>query len=603
MIPRNMIAHLGQDAGATEVARGEPAVSVPQYGTTRRFMRTHWPVMATAFLALVVRLVYLLETRNVPFVLHPVGDAAGYYEWAREIARGNWIGTEYFYQAPGYPYTLALLFVVFGAGINTIRMAQLLWGVGSVVCLHVAAQRLFDRGAGAIAGMMLALYPPALFFDGIVQKASLGCLLLCVFLLLMTQLERARTGTGRLWTTLGMGLAAGLLALTRENALLWIVILVVWLAWCGRRARSHYVVSMPVVFLIGACMFLVPVGVRNKAVCGEWSVTTFQAGSNFYIGNNKDANGRYRPIVPGHETPEFERRDAKAVAERMAGRPLTAREVSRFWFGRAWSDIRGNPERWLELMGLKLLMVINAYEVADLESLYVYEQFSAILRWLATVWHFGVLLPVAGVGMVYTASRANRLWIYYILILSMVFSVAAFFILARYRYPLVPLLIPFAAAGCMAVYRTIRSFDWRGLLPALIIAVLASILSNMRVHPEKELDAMSFMNLATVMAADDLEGAISFFHMAVERNPSSAEARFNLAQALRLKGDKEGAIESYRAALAFEPGLANADFYLATVLEEIGDLEGAQAHYEQAIEKNPADEEARERLMMLEVEK
>jgi 4-amino-4-deoxy-L-arabinose transferase-like glycosyltransferase len=567
----------------------------------RGFVREHWPVAVTALLALVVRLIYLFETRNVAFVLHPVGDAAGYYEWAREIAAGRWVGTEYFYQAPGYPYVLALLFSAFGVGMNVIRVAQLVWGVCSVVCLHVATQRLFDRGAGAIAGVMLALYPPALFFDGIVQKASLGCLLLCVLLLLITQLERARTATARWWIALGMGVVAGLLALTRENALVWMVILFGWLVWWGRRAGSHHVVSVPAVFVVGACLLLVPVGVRNKAVSGEWSVTTFQAGPNFYIGNSKDANGRYRPIVPGQETPEFERRDAKAVAERMADGPLTAKEVSRFWFGRAWSDIRGNPERWLELIGLKILMVINAYEVADLESLYVYEQFSGVLRALGTIWHFGVLLALACVGMVYTASRAKQLWIYYILILSMVFAVAAFFILARYRYPLVPLLIPFAAAGCMAVYRTIRSLDWRGLLPALIIAALASLLSSMRVHPEKELDAMSFMNLGTVMAADDLDGAIRFFHMAAERNPSSAEARFNLAQALRLKGDVEGAIESYRAALALEPALANADFYLATVLEEIGDLEGAQTHYQQAIEKNPADEEARERLMLLEV--
>ncbi|UCF33738.1 MAG: hypothetical protein JSV78_00200, partial [Phycisphaerales bacterium] len=80
-----MSAHVDDDAGAPEVSHEEPAILVPVRGTTQGFVREHWPVMVTAVLALVVRLIYLIETRNVAFVLHPVGDAAGYYEWAREI--------------------------------------------------------------------------------------------------------------------------------------------------------------------------------------------------------------------------------------------------------------------------------------------------------------------------------------------------------------------------------------------------------------------------------------------------------------------------------------------------------------------------------------
>ena len=77
-----------------------------------------------------------------------------------------------------------------------------------------------------------------------------------------------------------------------------------------------------------------PVGVRNVVVADEWSLSTFQAGPNFYIGNSEDADGRYHPLVRGHETPAFERRDATELAERLRKRidmnpiPTSAESVS-----------------------------------------------------------------------------------------------------------------------------------------------------------------------------------------------------------------------------------------------------------------------------------
>ena len=50
---------------------------------------------------------------------------------------------------------------------------------------------------------------------------------------------------------------------------------------------------------------------------GEFSPTTFQAGPNFYIGNHRNADGRYQPLIRGHETPEFEQKDATQLAEQF----------------------------------------------------------------------------------------------------------------------------------------------------------------------------------------------------------------------------------------------------------------------------------------------
>jgi len=93
------------------------------------------------------------------------------------------------------------------------------------------------------------------------------------------------------------------------------------------------------------------------------------------------------------------------------------------------------------------MMVVNDYEVADAESAIVYADASFVLRVLQNVFRFGVLCPLAALGIVLTWRRWRELWVFYALTFSMVCAIALFYVMARYRYPLVPLLILFAAAG------------------------------------------------------------------------------------------------------------------------------------------------------------
>jgi len=597
--------------------------------------------------ALAVRLVYAYETREVPTIWHLVGDAAGYFRWAQEIAGGAWLGTKPFYQAPLYPYVLGGCFRVLGDGVWTIRVVQAVWGAAACGLVYVGTRRLFGTGAGGIAGIMLALYGPAIFFDGIVQKASLTCLLVCGLFAATAwyggvgsvpehgrkekAARRLRSGFGQgVIGALLIGAAAGLLAITRENAMVWLPVVGLWV-WRGEgncrmsnvecrmknegtEARSHGATKGECktskrrnaqrskwgkaaaigAYLVGIAVVLMPVGLRNLAVSGEWSVSTFQAGPNFYIGNHRGADGRYQPLVRGHETPEFERDDATILAQNATGRTLSARAVSRYWMGRAFDDIRGDPSGWVRLMGRKMLMVWNRYEVSDAESPYIYGESSLILGVLGRVWNFGVLCPLAAVGIVGTWGERRRLWVYYALIVSMAVAVAAFYVLGRYRYPLAPLLIPFAAAGCVGLWDRLRGGDLRRLLLPTAVAAGVAVIVNWPVHDERKLNAMARMNVGVALAeAGELPAAESYFRRALADHPQSAEGHNNLAQALALRGDFTGAIGHYQAALAVEPGLIGVDFNLGVALERVGRIEEALRAYKRATTRDPSDAEAR----------
>ena len=165
--------------------------------------------------ALAVRLLYIAEWKATSLATVLVGDGRQYDLWARTIADGDWVGGQVFYQAPLYPYFMATVYALLGQELWTLRLVQCLLGSISCVLLALAGRRFFSPTAGLVSGLLLALYAPALYFDGLVQKGVLGGLLMTLLLFTLGELVKRRAGG---WL-LAAGLTLGAFALARENAL------------------------------------------------------------------------------------------------------------------------------------------------------------------------------------------------------------------------------------------------------------------------------------------------------------------------------------------------------------------------------------------------
>ena len=120
-------------------------------------MRT-LPLAAVWLLAFAVRVLYLWQIADAPFFGLRLGDAEAYHEWARRIAAGDWPGSGVFYQAPLYPYCLALIYSTVGESVAIVRLFQAMLGATSCALLGAAGIALFGR-AGLAAGLALAIYP------------------------------------------------------------------------------------------------------------------------------------------------------------------------------------------------------------------------------------------------------------------------------------------------------------------------------------------------------------------------------------------------------------------------------------------------------------
>jgi len=579
--------------------------------------RLKWTMVIFAS-AFSLRLLYLIQIQSIPLFYHLAGDGRTYDEWAQRIAAGDWLGQGVFYQAPLYPYFLGVLQHVVGHNLWGIRAIQAALGSVSCALIFLVGEKLFSRGVGITAGLLLAFYAPAIFFDMVIDKSVLDVLLLSTLVWVLVSAASRRHW--RQW--LGAGAILGLLGLSRENALVLSAVVPSWIAiyFSDQSAKNRAVWTG--VFFAGLLLVLVPVGLRNLAVGGEFKLTTSQLGANFFIGNNPAADGTYVSVHKIIGEPFLEGSDARRLAERETGRKMRAGEVSDFWLQKSWRYIRTEPLNWVRLLGKKWLMVWNAREVEDSDDFYIYSQWSWLLTILGWITHFGVLAPLAAVGVWISRHQWRRLWLLYAMILSLALSVAIFYVFGRYRFPLVPLLTLFAGATVVELVKLFRSQRVESIAAGVVVLVASTLIVNWPLYAINGAGPVGYNNLANAYYKQSkiAEGistarqalqvdpdlgvayynlgnmyaaqgkfviAKQYFERAMAIYPNWAEARSNYGQLIAQGGDLEIGIRYLRAAIALNPSISRAHINLGVALAKQGRLEEAIQPLQQAVDLSP----------------
>ncbi len=540
---------------------------------------------AIILVAFAVRLFFLWDAAQVPLTYNLVSDAKSYFDWAQSIADGDlWgrkIGT--FYQAPLYPYFLSVQLAL-GGNVWTILFVQII--LGSIGCgfVFLAARRLFSPSVGCVAGLIVALYAPAVFLDATIQKESLGQFWMALLLYFLA----CNCRTPRIGTCLGVGIVLGFLSLVRENCLLFAPVIACGLAVLSSSPSYRHRCSWVVAFVLGILLVLLPVGARNLAIGGNFSLTTSQAGPNFFIGNSPGATGSYLALQQGKGDPKFERLGATQLAEQANGRRMNPGEVSSYWFDQAFAYIASNPLDWLHLIGTKLLLVVNRFEIPDTVDIYLYADYSWILRLLGWITHFGVLFPLAAGGIVLTWAKRRDLWILYVLAAATTFGLIVFYIVARYRFPLVPILGIFAAAAIIHVTDAWRTRAWRTLGLTAAVSLGALLAANWPLDRHLTNRCLSYNNLGLALQSDQrFEEADRQYRRALDLCPNLFEAHFNLARNLVAQDRLEEARQRLVLAAQQAPDHESVQNLLGVVALQSGHIQEAIIYFKEAMRLRP----------------
>jgi 4-amino-4-deoxy-L-arabinose transferase-like glycosyltransferase len=533
-----------------------------------------WFLPAVLALAAILRLVHLHQLHATVYFENLDLDPLTFDLWGQRVADGELVGERAFFVDPLYPYVLGGIYAVFGHSLLAVRLVQCVLGVTTVFLTARLGRALHGPAIGNVAALVVAVYKPSIFYEAEVEKTVLAvCLFQAGVLLSLRPSLKARAGAGVL---------LGLAGLARANIFILIPIVLVYahVASSGtwRRRLAH-----PALVLAGVIAVLIPVFAHNRRAGGEWALTT-SAGQNLYIGNNPlNDTGGYCQLPFVRPTPLFEEDDFRAAAEAEVGRPMTANQVSSFWVKKTLAGMADDPAFAAHMMGRKLALLVNDYELPDNQDMYFLERDSIVMAapLPTAIWIF----PLAALGLVLGLRRRDTRYVA-ILVVAFGASIVLFFVQSRFRMPAIPLLAVFAAAGGAWLFDVVRANHRRAIaIAAVALAAVAFVCLRAPANQDRTLHrAISWQNLAVLHARQGHHGeAIAAYHESLRLVPHNIGARCDLGM-VALDGGDPGARAELVACVAADPEHADAWVSLGRAHEAAGAPTDARVAYERALE-------------------
>jgi tetratricopeptide (TPR) repeat protein len=531
--------------------------------------------------AAALRIAFAWETRDDPLFHALAIDARSYHDLGVSVASGDVLfGRDPLWFGPLYPLLVGGLFRVFGANPEPVILLQ--WGLGTVSAwLAWSLGRRFSRAAGLTSGLLVAVMPSLLVYEGQLLYTSLAVFLAAAHLVAF--LGASDAGSPSRAAIAGAWLGA--LALVASSALLFVPVG----AWRLGRRRGGRAATF---FVLGVAAWLAPVFLRNGLVAGEWTAVPVNGGMLFATGFDRESvGGRAQLRLPTDFGPDGSyRRDA----ETAVGRRLSLAEASRWHRDQALARIAEDPAWAIGLVMKKVALLFTVREIDDNLGLGTFAERARTLRCLPAAWAWVLLPGLLGAALALRgrddrAHDANSLGAF---VLVFALSLLPFFVSARYRAPLVVPLAALAGHAVHAVPGALRRGNLARAAGSLVILVAATVAAfrdpGVREDRALQLNAVGAAILNEGRAAE----ALAILDRTVAADPGLAGAHANRSLALLALDREEEALAAARAATRLDPSLGSAWMTEGAILARGGRFDEALPAYRRAAELAPTNSRA-----------
>ncbi|MGB3478527.1 MAG: glycosyltransferase family 39 protein [bacterium] len=529
-------------------------------------------------LALGVRFINLETIKDNPFFNYPIMDEKYHDQWAQEIAQGNLFGRVPYYRAPAYPYFLGLVYKLFGHSYYIPRLIGIIIGALSCMLIFLTGKEIFSYKIGALAGLLACFYSMFLYFDAMLLTVYLEIFFCVLALFLLIKSLKKRNDIQLILA----GLFFGLASITRPTFLLCVLVFASYLYVISRKDKFKERLRRVFLLIIGVTPSILTVMIINSTIGKDSVPLAWNGGINFYLGNNQAANGW------SATSPEIDKtwlggyKDAIIIAELDMNRKLRFSEVSNYWFRRGFQYIFSRPINWFVLILKKAYLLVNAYEFPNNQSIKTYQSFSPLLR--IPLLNFGIVTALAIIGFIFAPKqKTTKAALLFLLTYSL--TIILFFVPARYRMPLIPLLLIFAAYAIFWIVQELRSKNYKkivlsgGLIVLILGFVHTDLLNAHRDFVDKNVIHATYANHYFDMA--QYEKALIEFNKALKYDPRNIKTINALGDTYSKLGNYDKARETYAISLRTQSN-ADALFKLGLVNFEQGIMDSAQLYFTDA---------------------
>lgn len=360
----------------------------------------------------------------------------------------RWYGGTQFHQEPLYPYLLGAVYAVVGPEPWAMIWLQFAAGLATVALVYALARRWFGTAAGVVAAAAAVLCGPLLYYEVVLLRAAF--ITTATLGLLLLALRAAETPTRARWLAFGIG--AGVATLLKSTFAPFAIAVAITCWW---RAPARRELLRPLlVAAAGGLLVLLPVVARNLAV-GAAPFALTSVGPVTFAASNTPG---YPPALGWYPDPE---QVAAVLHEGHTMLPVASATIAR----------HGSVFGWLQLLVQKGLQVLHELEIPNNTSLLYDQTVWTTLRWLPV--GFALVFPLALVGLIVALRRRLLPASYGWMLLVTVGPLVLFYVLSRFRLPLLALLLPPAAFGLLSVLTAARARAW-GRLAWMVPLLLGS---------------------------------------------------------------------------------------------------------------------------------
>ncbi len=412
--------------------------------------------------ALTLRLVCLYELRSSTYLGNiRISDTKSYHEMALSLISGEYDNSIPFWQAPFYPFLLAVFYKVLGQSFLAVQILHIFIGCLNCYLLFLLAEKIFNRRTALLSMMIAAFYFPFIIFD---TQALAANIIISLNLLALIYLERfAESGKHSYLVTASFCLGASIIS--HGMSIFTVPVIALWILKRMSRAIRKDLDIDPfrtvILFLVIVSIAPAIVSFRNIILSKEFTFISSNSGINLYIGNHPDFENKFN-VRNGVEW------RALRLEALSAGASTPAKE-NRYFLKQTIRNVISNPFAVL-FTGLKKIVISFSGDETSrnfpIDPLRKYSKTSGALLWKweisgVPVFAFptGLILPLSIMGLlIFSFDKVKSKGVFFNGILpgwvafSHIFGMILFFPCTRYRLPAVCLMIPYASYCIFRVY-------------------------------------------------------------------------------------------------------------------------------------------------------
>lgn len=325
-----------------------------------------------------------------------------------------------------YPVYLAAIYRVAGYHPLAARLVQaVLAGILLPYLTYLLGARFFGRGPGLAAAALTACYGYFIYHNAALMTETFY--MLAVLFAFHVAYDMVESGSGAHWWGLGLAMAAAVLL--RQVYLLFVPVLLLWMALAARKTLSLWRLAGAAA-LVFLC--IVPWSLRNFRQYDAFLLLNSNSGYALYTANHPDQGVRWNPdyVAP---IPS----DLAGTNEAQMDRALTQR---------AAGFVVADPQRYLRLVLSRIPYQFRFWPTSD----------SGLISNIIRVLSFGLYLPFMLAGFVISRHQWRRLIPIYLFALLFTAIHVLSWPSPRYRFPVDAVNMIFAGLALATLLQTLR---------------------------------------------------------------------------------------------------------------------------------------------------